>query len=134
MEKHTFTRTTDESLILVKVKVNKSALNLALDTGATHTVIDTTALLLANCRLSTSQDKPLLETASGIVTAELYELDTFISLGIQRSNFQVHAYDLIGNGVLTEIDGVLGLDFLENHKFCVDLGLFEITVTPSVKY
>ena len=131
MEKHTFTRTTDESLILVKVKVNKSALNLALDTGATHTVIDTTALLLANCRLSTSQDKPLLETASGIVTAELYELDTFISLGIQRSNFQVHAYDLIGNGVLTEIDGVLGLDFLENHKFCVDLGLHEITVTPS---
>ena len=87
---------------------------------------------MANCRLSTSQDKPLLETASGIVTAELYELDTFVSLGIRRNNFQVHAYDLIGNGVLTEIDGVLGLDFLENHKFCIDLGLHEITVTPSI--
>ena len=134
MEKYTFTRSTDESLILVKVKVNKSVLNLAFDTGATHTVIDTTALLLANCRLSHSQDKPLLETASGIVAAELFEISSLLSLGIQRNDFQVHAYDLIGNGVLTEIDGVLGLDFFEGYKFCVDLGLFEITVTPSVKY
>ena len=133
MKIHTFTRSTDESLILVKVRVNKSALNLAFDTGATHTVIDTTALLLANCRLATSKDKPLLETASGIVTAELFEVDSLLSLGIQRNNFQVHAYDLIGNGVLTEIDGVLGLDFFEGYKFCVDLGLHEISVTPSAK-
>ena len=98
------------------------------------TVIDTTALLLANCRLSHSQDKPLLETASGIVTAELFEISSLLSLGIRRNDFQDHAYDLIGNGVLTEIDGVLGLDFFEGYKFCVDSGLFEITVTPSVKY
>ena len=57
-----------------------------------------------------------------------------MSLGIQRNNFQVHAYDLIGNGVLTEIDGVLGLDFFDGHKFCVDLSLQEITVTVSPKY
>ena len=131
MEKHIFIRITDESLIFIKVKVNKSALNLALDTGATDTVIDTTALLLANCALLLRKIKPLLETASAIVTAELYELDTFISLGIQRNNFQVRAYDLVGNGVLTEIDGVLGLDFFENHRCCVNLGLHEITITPS---
>ena len=133
MKKYTFTRTTDESLILVKVQVNQSALYLALDTGATHTVIDTTALLLANCSLATFQDKPLLETASGIVSAELYDVNILQSLGITRKGFQVHAYDLIANGVLTEIDGVLGLDFFEGYKFCIDLVRKEISITLSSK-
>ena len=57
------------------------------------------------------KEKPLLEMASGIVAAELYDISLLASLGIQRQGFQAHAYDMIGNGVLTELDGVLGLDF-----------------------
>ena len=72
--------------------------------------------------------------ASGIVAAELYDINSLVSLGIKRQGFQAHAYDMIGNGVLTELDGVLGLDFFEGYKVCIDLGLQEITVTPSAKY
>jgi hypothetical protein len=128
MRKYPFTRQTDESLILVKVLVNSSALYLALDTGATHTVIDTTALLLAGCTPLLSETDTKLETASGIVNADMYEVKILESLGIHRNAFAVHAYDLIGNGVLVEIDGVLGLDFFQGHKFCLDLNLYEITI------
>jgi predicted aspartyl protease len=131
MKKHAFTRKTDESLILVKVQVNQSALYLALDTGATHTVIEMTALLLANCRLSNTQKNLDLETASGIVTSEIYETDRLECLGIQRKGFKVHSYDLIATGILTDIDGVLGLDFFEGYQFCIDLGKQVITVNRS---
>lgn len=132
MRKFPFTRQTDESLILVKVFVNTSALYLALDTGATHTVIDTTALLLAGCTPVPSENDTKLETASGIVSAEMYEVNILESLGIHRKQFLVHSYDLIGNGVLVEIDGVLGLDFFKNHKFCIDLDLQEVSISTSL--
>jgi hypothetical protein len=133
MKKFPFTRQTDESLILVKVLVNASALYLALDTGATHTVIDTTALLLAGCSPIQSETATQLETASGIVNAEMFEVNILESLGIRRNKFPVHSYDLIGNGVLVEIDGVLGLDFFKNHKFCIDLDLHEVSISVSLE-
>lgn len=129
MRKFPFTRQTDESLILVKVLVNSSALYLALDTGATHTVIDTTALMLAGCSPILSGTDTKLETASGIVSADMYEVKVFESLGIHKNAFPVHSYDLIANGVLVEIDGVLGLDFFQGHKFCIDLNRYEISIS-----
>jgi hypothetical protein len=42
----TFERQDDESLMVIDVDINDSATLLAFDTGATHTVIDMTALLL----------------------------------------------------------------------------------------
>ncbi len=132
MRKFPFTRQTDESLILIKVFVNTSALYLALDTGATHTVIDTTALLLAGCTPVQSENDTKLETASGIVNADMYAVNILESLGIRRKQFLVHSYDLIGNGVLIEIDGILGLDFFKNHKFCIDLDLEEVSISSSL--
>ncbi len=125
MRKFPFTRQTDESLILIKVFVNTSVLYLALDTGATHTVIDTTALLLAGCTLVQSERDTKLETASGIVSADMYEVNILESFGILRKQFLVHSYDLIGNGVL-------GLDFFKNHKFCIDLDLEEVSISSSL--
>jgi predicted aspartyl protease len=62
----TFFRENDESLIIVDAKINDSVLHLAFDTGATHTVIDLTALLVAGIELPQNKETSLFETASGV--------------------------------------------------------------------
>ncbi len=120
MRSYPFDRPDDESLILVEAQINESALTLALDTGATHTVIDLTALLLAGIEFSKNAPTAKLETASGVVEAKIFEVAEFECLGVKRENFQVHSYDYLANQVLSDIDGVLGLDFFEGYKFCID--------------
>jgi len=43
-------------------------------------------------------------------------------------NFEISAYDFLGNGILAEFDGVLGLDFFAHKKICIDLQKLEITI------
>ena len=57
----TFSRETDESLIIIDAKINDSVLHLAFDTGATHTVIDLTALLVAGVELPKEKEMSLFE-------------------------------------------------------------------------
>jgi hypothetical protein len=50
-------------------------------------------------------------------------------LGITQQKYAVTAYDFIGNGIISEFDGVLGLDFFENNKICIDFINNEITIS-----
>ena len=44
--KFRFSRQTDEDLVLVSARLNGDEVRLALDTAATHTVIDANSLLI----------------------------------------------------------------------------------------
>jgi predicted aspartyl protease len=125
----TFQRFDDESLMLIDFHINNSSVLLAFDTGATHTVIDFTALLLMNIEVPLNAETVLLETAKGVIEAKMINVVECQFCGIKRKNFNILTYDYIANGVLADIDGVLGLDFLQGYKFCVDTNNFELSIS-----
>jgi hypothetical protein len=124
-----FSRANDESLIIVEAKINESVLHLAFDTGATHTIIDLTALLVSGIELPSTPEFTLFETASGVIEAQVLSIPTINFANIERVNFKLATYDYLANGILPDIDGVMGLDFLQGYKFCVDTVRRELSFT-----
>lgn len=129
MRKFKFSIDENHNIILVDAKLNGFSTRLLLDTGASNTVIDLTTLLTTGFHFKDSIDKIKIETAKGIVEAEIFVVKQLESLGITQQKYTVTAYDFIGNGIISEFDGVLGLDFFENNKICIDFINSEITVS-----
>lgn len=120
----------EDSLIIIDAKINDYDVRLALDTGASHTVVDLTSLMIAGFQKSDVLENTLLETGKGAVEAEVYLVNAFEALGIVNQNFKTCSYDFLANGILAPIDGVLGLDFLKvrKNKICIDFEKSEITI------
>ena len=57
----------------------KYELKMVFDTGATNTTIDRNALYLLGYDLKDSIGTVEIETASGIITTEVFEVESFIS-------------------------------------------------------
>jgi len=102
---------------------------MVLDTGATNTTIDSNALYLLGYDLKDSIGTVEIETANGIIETEVFEVGSFASLGQIKENFQIQVYDFLAHGVFSDYNGLLGLDFLEGHKFCLNMKLNTITLT-----
>ena len=123
-----FSLETEESLILVPTFVEDEEVSLVLDTGASHTIIDLTKLLIIGYRLTDSLGTVQFETAKGVVDAYVFKIKSLKALGHTKRDIKICSYDFLGNNVLSEIDGVLGLDFFNNtelwisfKKFLIDL-------------
>lgn len=124
-----FKREPESGLILVNVEVDgKYELKMILDTGCTNTTIDSNALYLLGHDLKDSIGKVQIETANGIIETEVFELINFSSLGISKNKFQIQVYDFISHGIFSDYDGLLGLDFLQGTKFCIDTLQNTITI------
>ena len=68
MKKYKFIRNSENDLIIANAIIdNKFKLNLAIDTAATHTTIDSNILYLAGYKLSESKKIINIETANGII-------------------------------------------------------------------
>ena len=116
-----FKREPESGLILVNIEVDKKyELKMILDTGATNTTIDSNALYLLGHDLKDSIGTVEIETANGVIETEVFELNSFSSLGIFKEKFQIQVYDFIAHGIFSDYNGLLGLDFLEGTKFCID--------------
>ena len=116
-----FKREPDSGLILVNIEIdNKFELKMILDTGATNTTIDSNALYLLGHDLKDNIGPVEIETANGVIETKVFEIDTFYSLGIKKEKFQIQVYDFIAHGIFSDYNGLLGLDFLEGTKFCID--------------
>ena len=127
---HKFKREAGSGLILVNIEIDeKYVLKMVLGTGATNTTIDSNALYLLGHSLKDVVDVVEVETANGIVQTEVYELDTFSSLGLTKKKFQVQVYDFLSHGIFSDYNGLLGLDFLEGTKFCIDTKENTVTLT-----
>jgi predicted aspartyl protease len=129
MKIHTFNRQTDDSLIVIPCKIDNDPLTLALDTGASHTTVDITPLLMAGYEMKDAIRIEKIETASGIIDTYVFRIKEFSSLDITRKNVEVCAYDFLTYHLLTDFDGVLGLDFFKDVKFCIDMHKNVITIS-----
>ena len=73
-----------------------------------------------------------IETASGVIDAYIFKVKSFTALGTTKKDFTVCAYDFFAYHYLTDFDGVIGLDFFEDLKFCVNLKAGLVT-TEKIK-
>ena len=128
MKKASFQRQNDEQLIVIDCKMHTHKILLALDTGASHTTIDLAALIIGGYSMADAIRTVDIETASGVIKGYVFVLQTFKAIGIELSNVEVCAYDFFANHLLTDFDGVLGLDFFKGVKFCIDMNKSEITI------
>jgi predicted aspartyl protease len=125
-----FKRESDSGLILVNVEIdNKYELKMILDTGASNTTIDSNALYLLGYDLKDNIGIVEIETANGIVETEVFEIDFFSSMGMMKQDFQIQVYDFLAHGIFSDYNGLLGLDFLEGTKFCIDTKIDCITIS-----
>ncbi len=123
-----FKRASDESLVIVQCELPNHKVALAIDTGASHTTIDLTALLIAGIEIKDYLRIEKLETASGIIEVYVFKVPQFTALGIKKYDIEICAYDFFAHNVLSEFDGVLGIDFLSDHTICIDFKASEISI------
>lgn len=126
VKSYPFRRADADDLIIVGCYVNEVAFPLVVDTGASHTVIDFGVLVDAGYRLGDTRGVVPIETANGIISANLFQVKKITVLGIEKQNFEVCSY-LLGQPE-DEIKGVVGLDFFEDKKICIDFKKSLITI------
>jgi len=117
-----FERDPESGMIYIDVLLDDMhEFKMALDTGASRTTFDTSTLYMADYLMGGILEKGAIETANGIVEVSIFEVDTISALGHNIKNIPVQAYDFLAHGILSDYDGVLGLDFFENTRFCIDM-------------
>lgn len=111
----------DYGLIFIEARLQgiekDVALILALDTGATGTVISAKRLDEAGYNLKNFDDEIYITTGSDVITVPKIEIENLTALGKSKENFAVIAHDLPPSA---SVDGVLGLDFLRGSILTVD--------------
>lgn len=103
------------------------AVRLALDTGATYSVIDSEILALAGYDPVACGDRVRISTASGIEFCPRVVLSKFECLDRQVLDFPVLGHALPEG---TAVDGLLGLDFLHGTRLTLDFksGILSLTL------
>lgn len=92
-------------------------LRLALDTGATATMINAGPLVAIGYDPSLSPQRVQVTTGSGVEYVPQVQIARLKSLGQERMNFPILCHTLPPSA---SIDGLLGLDFLRGQKLVVD--------------
>jgi len=117
-----FEKNIENGVIYVTAKLEgKHTFKMMLDTGASYTTIDVTALYLAGYAIGSHLETEEVETANGIVEVGILKIDNLTALGHTVSNLPIRVYDFMAHGILTDYDGLLGLDFFENTILCIDM-------------
>jgi predicted aspartyl protease len=88
-------------------------LNLALDTGASYTMISSDASLDIGINPAKSKRQIDVTTGSGVILTPVVSVPIFRSLGQEVRNLEVICHDLPSEGI---VDGLLGLNFLKHFN------------------
>jgi len=99
--------------------------DLALDTGATASMISASLLVDAGYDPASATDRVLMTTASGTEYVARLPVDRIRALEQERQGFPILAHILPPSA---RMDGVLGLDFLRGQRLTVDFRAGEITL------
>ena len=117
-----FKREPISGIIMVAVLVDKEyVFKMALDTAASITTFDINPLRMAYYPIGDIIETGLVETASGFMYVSIIKTNTISAFGHTVRDMKVQVYDFLAHGIISEYNGVLGLDFLENTKFTIDL-------------
>ncbi len=119
----------ERGLIVVRAEIwgptSSAILRLALDTGATRTLIDSGALVALGYDPSTAAERIQVTTGSGIESSASIMIERIVALGHDRQSLQVLSHKLPPT---LSVDGVLGLDFLRGLLLTIDFRTGRITL------
>ncbi len=101
-------------------------LRLALDTGATGTMINVAPLTTIGYDPSLAPDRVQVTTGSGVEYAPRIPVTRVIAMGQERRGFPVLAHTLPPSA---SIDGLLGLDFLRGYVVNIDFRQGVVSLT-----
>ena len=111
-----------EGLIIVPAELwgptGSVVLRLALDTGATSTVINVGMLVAIGYDPALAPDRVQVTTGSGVEFAPRLTLQRLNALGRERSDFPVLGHTLPPSA---GVDGLLGLDYVRGGRLTIDL-------------
>ena len=110
-------------MILVYVRLDEThEFKMALDTGASRTTFDINALCLVEYPIMNKiTENGMVETANGIIEIGVFKANSLSAFDHTKHDLPVQVYDFLAHGIISDYDGVLGLDFFENTKFCIDM-------------
>jgi len=120
-------------LIVVPVRVTgpsgTAVVRLALDTGATRTLINSSLLVAVGYDPAATVERIEVTTGSGVEYAPLVSISRIDALGREFTQFPVLAHTLPPSA---GVDGVLGLDFLRGQLLSIDFQNGRLTLAePS---
>jgi predicted aspartyl protease len=125
----TFPLDTTASLIVVPVRLTGPTgdviVRLALDTGATITMINGEALVLIGYDPATSSKRLRVTTGSGVEFVPRIAVDLVEALGQRCENVAVLCHTLPPSAT---VDGVLGLDFFKGKRLVLDFRAGEMSL------
>ena len=101
------------------------SIRLALDTGASGTLINMAPLLAAGYDPSLAPNRVQVTTGSSVEYVSFFPILRLTALGQARTNFDVLAHTLPPSA---KIDGLLGLDFLRGQLLTLDFRAGQITL------
>jgi len=118
-----------QGLIIVRAELwgpaGSIVLRLALDTGATGTVVNIGMLVTIGYDPALAPDRIQITTGSGVEFAPRVTLDKITALGQERTDFPVLGHTLPPSA---GIDGLLGLDFFRGQNLTVDFRTGQVTL------
>jgi len=110
-----------QGLIVVSAEIwgpsGSVVLRLALDTGATGTVINAATLVAVGYDPALASERIQVTTGSGVEFAPRLLLDKMVALGREHREFPVLCHTLPPSA---GVDGLLGLDFFRGESLTVD--------------
>jgi len=92
-------------------------LRLALDTGATSTLVNVGMLVAIGCDPALTTQRVQVTTGSRVEFAPRVVLQRISALGLERPGFPVLGHTLPPSA---SVDGLLGLDFLRGLNLAID--------------
>lgn len=103
----------------------QSIVRLALDTGATQTMVNWDLIVLLGYDPASISSRIQMTTGSGVEFVPQIKLHKIQAFGLAYSDFTVLCHTLPPSAT---VDGVLGLDFFRKRKLMVDFGNGLVTV------
>jgi predicted aspartyl protease len=117
----TFSFNPQRGLIVVRAELTgpsgSGVLQLALDTGATTTLVNVAMLVAIGYNPALSADRVRVTTGSGVEFAPRVELQRLTVLGQERYGLHMLGHTLPPS---SGVDGLLGLDFFRGLRLTVD--------------
>ena len=111
-------------LVVVRAEMvgpaGSAIVELALDTGASWTVVNPTILMGVGYDPAISKKRVQVTTASGVEFAPLVSIEQLTALGVSRTDFSLLALTLPPT---SSVDGLLGLDFLRRKVLTIDFNV-----------
>ena len=119
-----------QGLITVRAELwgptGSAVLRLAIDTGATGTVVNVGMLVAIGYDPALVPDRVQVTTGSGVEFAPRVVLDRIMALRQERTGFSVLGHTLPPSA---GVDGLLGLDFFSGRCLTIDFHAGHVTLT-----